>query len=258
MSTGTPTDLESGIEYPDSDGQPMSDNTLQFQWIQTIQGNLDALFRHHPLVFVAGDLLWYPVKGKPELRIAPDALVAFGPPKGYRGSYQQWLEGDQPPQVVFEILSPYNRPAEMDAKFDFYERFGVEEYYFYDPYTPDLCGWLRAGESLEPIPELNDWVSPRLGIRFDPSGEELVIFRSDGQRFLTFVELMALQEDTQQTIDLERKARKQIERREEQEQLAKVQECLAKEQERLAKERAEERVRLLSQKLRELGIDPEA
>ena len=25
------------IEYPDSDGQPMSDNTLQFEWIVTIK-----------------------------------------------------------------------------------------------------------------------------------------------------------------------------------------------------------------------------
>jgi hypothetical protein len=32
------------IEYPDSDGQPMSDNTLRFRWIMTIQGGLDLLF----------------------------------------------------------------------------------------------------------------------------------------------------------------------------------------------------------------------
>jgi len=41
------------IEYPDSDGNPMFDNTLQFQWIVTIKENLDALLPD----FVAGDLL---------------------------------------------------------------------------------------------------------------------------------------------------------------------------------------------------------
>jgi Uma2 family endonuclease len=47
-------------------------------------------------------------------------MVAFGRPKGYRGSYKQW-EGDNiPPQVVFEVLSPGNSPAEMDLKFQFY------------------------------------------------------------------------------------------------------------------------------------------
>src|SRR5260221_6389162 len=88
------------IEYPDSDGEPMADNTLQFRWIVTIQGGIDVVFAQNPNVFVAGDLLWYPVKGKPATRQAPDVLVAFGRPKGYRGSYRQWEEDDIPPQVV--------------------------------------------------------------------------------------------------------------------------------------------------------------
>lgn len=48
------------IVYPDSDGQPMVDNTKQFRWIMPIHANLDWLFRNEELVFVAGDLLWYP------------------------------------------------------------------------------------------------------------------------------------------------------------------------------------------------------
>ena len=92
------------IVYPDSDGQPMADNTLQFQWIVTLQGGLDAMYRDDPGVFVAGDLLWYPVEGDNTLSAAPDALVAFGRPKGYRGSYKQWEEGGIAPQVVFEVL----------------------------------------------------------------------------------------------------------------------------------------------------------
>jgi len=46
------------IIYPDSDGQPLADNTLQFRWITTIKTNLDWLFREQSDVFVAGDLLW--------------------------------------------------------------------------------------------------------------------------------------------------------------------------------------------------------
>src|SRR6266545_225356 len=113
MSTLTPPRAARAVVYPDSDGQPMSDNTLQFQWIVTIQGGLDALFADRPDVFVAGDLLWYPVEGEPSIRAAPDALVAFDRPKGYRGSYRQWEEGNVPPQVVFEVLSPGNRVPEM-------------------------------------------------------------------------------------------------------------------------------------------------
>ena len=70
----------------------MSDNTLQLEWIFTIMGGLDAVFRDDPDVFVAGDLLWYPVEGDNKTRQAPDAMVAIGRPKGYRGSYMQWRD----------------------------------------------------------------------------------------------------------------------------------------------------------------------
>ena len=43
------------IAYPQSDGQPMADNTKQFRWSVTIQGGLDALFREDPQVLVAGE-----------------------------------------------------------------------------------------------------------------------------------------------------------------------------------------------------------
>jgi hypothetical protein len=81
MSTSTDV---ARITYPQSDGQPMADNTKQFRWIVTIQGGLDALLRTNPQVFVGGDLLWYPVEGHPEMCMAPDVLVAFGRPKDDR------------------------------------------------------------------------------------------------------------------------------------------------------------------------------
>ena len=59
------------IIYPDSDGQPMADNTKQFRWIVVIKENLELLFADNPDVFVAGDLLWYPVEGNNRLRRAP-------------------------------------------------------------------------------------------------------------------------------------------------------------------------------------------
>src|SRR4051812_2372706 len=90
------------IIYPDTDGQPMAENTLQFQWIVTIKEGLEHLFARDPNVFVAGDLFWYPVEGHPEIVMAPDAMVVFNRPKGHRLSYLQWEEGAIPPQVVFE------------------------------------------------------------------------------------------------------------------------------------------------------------
>jgi len=124
---------ESEIIYADSDGKPMADNTKQFRPIVTIKENLECLFADNDHVFIAGDLLWYPVEGDNKICQAPDAMVVFGRPKGDRGSYKQWLENQIAPQVVFEIISPGNTKAEMRRKWQFYQRFGVEEYYLYDP-----------------------------------------------------------------------------------------------------------------------------
>ncbi len=116
-------------------------------------------------------------------------MVAFGRPKGYRGAYLQWREGNIAPQVVFEILSPGNRKGEMDDKFDFYERYGAEEYYVYDPDRGRLDGWLRnAWGKLKPIPEMRGWRSPRLGIRFELEGNDWRLYYPDGQRFFTLIE----------------------------------------------------------------------
>ena len=147
MSITTTTAQGPAIDYPDCDGEPMSDNTLQFKWIVTIKEGLDNVFRDDPNVFVAGDLLWYPVEGDPKTRTAPDTMVAFGRPKGYRGSYKQWVEGGIAPQVVFEVLSPGNRPSDLANKFAFYDRFGVEEYYVYDPDDGRPLGLAATGRS---------------------------------------------------------------------------------------------------------------
>ena len=114
----------------------MAENTLQFNWIVKITHGLEHLFADAPDVFVEGDLSWYPVEGDPEIRTAPNTLVVFGRPNGDRGSYRQWEESGIAPQVVFEILSPTTRFGEMFSKFDFYNRYGVEEYYLYNPDPP--------------------------------------------------------------------------------------------------------------------------
>src|SRR4051794_10071276 len=101
------------VHYPDSDGKPMADNTRQLRWIVTLFGNLAALYRDRDDVFVAADLLWYPVEGQPGMRAAPDVLVVFDRPRGDRGSYKQWEEDHVPVTVAFEILSPGNTVLEM-------------------------------------------------------------------------------------------------------------------------------------------------
>lgn len=231
------------IIYPESDGQPMADNTEQFRWIVTIQGGIDALFKDDPNVFVAGDLLWYPVEGNNKIRVAPDTMVAFGRPKGKRGSYLQWQEDNIAPQVVFEVLSPGNTLTEMAKKQEFYLRYGVEEYYIYDPDKIDLCGWIRQGENFEAIETINGWVSPRLGVRFVMGDEGLELYRPDGRKFSTYIEL-----DTERQL-AEELAETERQRAETERQMA--------ETERQRAEIERQRADRLAEKLRELGIDPD-
>jgi len=224
------------IVYPETDGLPIAENTKQYRWIVKIQGGIDSLFKNDPNVFVAGDLFWYPVEGDNQTRAAPDTMVVFGRPKGDRRSYRQWEEGGIPPQVVFEVLSPSNRFAEMNRKFGFYERFGVEEYYIYDPDRHTLDGSIRKGETLVEIPEIYGWISPRLGIRFDMDAEELVIHRPDGKPFRTFLEITEDAEEADRRAEEERFARVQAQQR-------------ADSSEQLAERFAEQ--------LRKLGFDPD-
>jgi Uma2 family endonuclease len=276
MSAQPLLDLDDAIDYPDSDGQPMADNTLQWEWIATIKNNLELLFVERDDVFVAGDLLWYPVKGRPDIRRAPDALVAFGRPKGYRGSYIQHREEGVAPQVVFEIRSPKNSNAEMARKLQFYDEYGVEEYYLYDPDHNRLNGWRREELTLVPIRPMADWVSPRLGIRFVPGPDTLTILRPDGERFVTFVEQAVAAERAQrraervqrQTERAQRQAERaqrqaeRAQRRAEQQAAAAEQQAAAAEQQAAAAEQqaaaAEQRAERLAARLRALGIDPEA
>ncbi|MEA5421332.1 Uma2 family endonuclease [Spirulina sp. CCNP1310] len=194
---------ERSLIYPDYDGQPMADNTRQFQWIVFLKENLERWFAPYNQIFVAGDLLWYPVEGRPDLRVAPDVLVVFGRPKGHRGSYQQWREGNIAPQVVFEILSPRNRLQEMAKKQEFYNTYGVEEYYLYDPEENDLCGFIRVNGLLTPVDQIADWISPCLGIRFELTAESLALYRPDGEKFLTTLELEAQMEAQRQRAETE-------------------------------------------------------
>lgn len=62
------------VIYPESDGQPMADNTKQFRWIVTIKENLEILFANQPDVFIAGDLFWYPVEGNSDIKQDPRLL----------------------------------------------------------------------------------------------------------------------------------------------------------------------------------------
>lgn len=219
--------------YPDSDGNPMADNTEQYEWIVRLVTNLKHLLKDQE-AFVAGDLLWYPVEVEepPAPRQAPDAMVALGRPPGYRGSYKQWEEDNVTPQVVFEILSPSNTRREMAEKQKFYEDYGVLEAYYYDPQRQDFWGFVReqSDDIFTLITALYlPWTSPLLQIRFELFEYGLALFYPDGEPFAE-----------PEAVLLERDAAR-----------------LAQQQAQAERDQAQAKLNQALAKLQELGIDPD-
>ena len=242
------------IVYPESDGQPMAENTRQYECIVALQGGLDELLPD----FVGADNFWYPVEGRPDICTAPDVYVAIGRPKGHRGSYQQWNEGGVAPQVVFEVLSPSNRGVEMARKFKFYQRYGVEEYYLYDPDDNTWAGFCRDSGELVEFADMGAMVSPRLGIRFDVEAPEMRVLRPDGKPFLTYRELAAERRREEEARQHAEEARQREEEARRQAEEARRREEEARRQAEGRATTAEQAVEALKAKLRAAGIDPNA
>ena len=132
----------------------------------------------------------------------------------------------------------------MERKLQFYEHYGVDEYYIYDPDNGDLIGWRRVGNALRRSPNAG-FVSPRLKIRFEPGEgpDNLKIFGPDGEPFLTYMELVKERNVIRQLAD-------------EKSRLADEKSRLADEKSRLADEQTQ-RAERLAARLRELGVDPD-
>jgi Uma2 family endonuclease len=218
------------IIYPSSDGQPMAESTIQYKLIVKIKEGCESLFKDDQNVFVAADLLWYPVEERPDISQAPDVMVVFGRPKGDRLSYIQHREDNITPQVVFEIRSHNDSQTQMNQKLSFYYRHGVEEYYVYDPQRNELEGWQIIERRLEVIEPMEGWISPRLGVRFELGSDGLEIYRPDGEKFLSYAEL-----EEQRALDRQRL-----------------------QQETQRAEQEAQRAERLAAKLRELNIDPDS
>ena len=252
--------------YPDRDGKPLADNTTQLRLIFTIKGGLDALFKDRDDVFVAADLLWYPVQltqaeiqaDKKPKKQAPDVMVVLGRPKGDRGSYKQWEEDNVAPQVAFEILSPGNQKKEMETKFQFYQEHGIEEYYLYNPKKNHLQGWLRKGKKLVEISQMENWISPLLGIRFTTNEGELALFHPDGERFIEFVEAIEQRDRQAQRANLAENQRDRERLEKELEKQRADREQAEKELEKQRADRAESDLQKMRDRLLQLGIDPDS
>lgn len=231
------------IVYPSSDGEPIAENTVQFDWIFLLKWNIDVMFGDRADVSVAADNFIYPIEGEPKIALAPDVYIVFGRPKGDCASYKVWEEAGIFPQVIFEVLAPLNRFGEMLKKLQYYERFGAEEYYVLQPNGEmALEGWRRVADKLEQIPtdDMIDFISPRLNVHFVTNAGVVEVYGPDGKKWDTPLAMV------RESNELRDKAEKRAEESEEKAMLAYAErDSIQSERDRLAA------------KLRELGLDPD-
>ena len=148
------------IDYPSSDGEPMSENQWQYVAMTDTFSALANHFIHRDDVFVAGDLLVYYQMNDNATRVAPDVFVVFGATgKHLRDSWIVWREG-KAPDFVMEVASPSTWRRDAAEKRDIYAEMGVTEYWRFDPtgehFTPQLVGERLADGKYHPITLVTD------------------------------------------------------------------------------------------------------
>ncbi|MEB3291564.1 MAG: Uma2 family endonuclease [Synechococcales bacterium] len=143
------------IEYPESDGQPMTESDPTRDYLLYCVAVLESYFRSRRQVYVSGNLFIYYEQGNPKKVISPDVFVIFGVRKCKRRSYKTWEEGDQLPSFILEVTSRTTQRQDEVEKPALYERLGVMEYFQYDPtgdyLQPQLKGQRLVNGLYQPI-----------------------------------------------------------------------------------------------------------
>lgn len=205
--------LRKTVHYPDSDGLPMADNDTQREAMTNLLHSLETRYSGEPDVYISGNLFIYYVEGNPGARVAPDAFVALGVPRGKRRSYRVWEEGRMP-VLAFEIASQERWQDLLTKKKDLYERLGIGEYIVFDPdgelIQPRLQGFrLEKGRYRQiPLEPDGSVVSLGTGLRILPEGENLrLIDVATGERFSWADEERAARLKAEQQVAREAAAR---------------------------------------------------
>ena len=226
------------LVYPYSDGKPMAENLEQAIAIRYLIAGLKDRFFDQPDVLVEGNFFWYPVEGEPTIAVAPDVAVIEGIDVDTFTSYRPWRFGGRLTLAV-EVWSPSNTPKEMRNKHAFYDRYGVHEYWEFNPASGRLRVWERRGASLIEIVALDNWHSTVCDARPAVEHRQLVVYGADGRRWPTDRERIQRARDTETALDHEAAARMQAETARDHEAAARIQAETARDHEAAARTQAE-------------------
>ena len=198
------------VEYPESDGEPLSESDFQLEWIVYLINVLRYFFRQRDDVYVAGNLLIYYEEGYPPSAVAPDVFVVFGVGNHKRKTYRVWEEG-QVPHFILEVLSDSTAFTDRGSKKGLYEVLGVQEYFLFDPIGNLLQGSQLQGYQL--VNGVYQGIPPRettngialtsevLGLELHTKNDELRLFNTETDQYLlTYEEAESARSEAQSRI----------------------------------------------------------
>ena len=216
-----PTDT--GIYYPEEDGQPMAATDLHKDILMRTIYALTEHFSPDSSVYVSGDILMYYVQGFPEKVVAPDVLVTFGIGNKRRRTYKVW-EAGKIPDFAMEFSSENTYHNDLSGKKELYASLGIRDYFLYDAEarflpTP-LMGYTLVDAAYKAIPEdeRGNLRSAALNLDFHACEEGLGIYNPVTGRWLRTRSERT--ETAEERAEQEVAARKKAEAREQEEATA--------------------------------------
>jgi Uma2 family endonuclease len=249
MTISSDRSLNSTIEIPDEDFEPMPEGDKQRRNLSYTTEALRLWFEKQPNVYVSGNLFIRYLQKKAEKRIAPDTFVVFGMSNEDRVSYKIYEEGGKAPDFVLEITSKGTVTKDREQNPLIYRDLGVKEYFQYDPTGEYLKPTSLQGVRLEDgkYVAISASVLPdsTLSLHSEVLGLDLQLYADRGFRFYDPISNQVLRsygESEQARFQAELERSFEIQARQHAEEIAI--------QERNEKEK-------LAAYLRSLGINPE-
>ncbi|MGF1495092.1 MAG: Uma2 family endonuclease [Microcoleaceae cyanobacterium] len=227
-------------DLPCDDGIPMETYRHKLQMDILVDAYGNWLTATQQQGFTGGNMFVYfsPDQVRNQDYRGPDVFVVKDVPSGERRSWVVWQEG-KAPDVVVELLSPSTARRDKTEKKQIYQdQLRVTEYFWYDPFNPDdLAGFSLQGGVYQPLnfDDQQRLVSEQLGLALVRwSG----LFKQVEATWLRWATLDGeLLPTDRELVEQERQRA---------------------EQERQRAEQESQRADRLAERLRALGVDPDA
>ena len=143
------------IDYPSSDGKPMTESDAQFIPLNYVTNALRRHFEPGDDVYVSANMFLYYERGNPRAVVSPDVFVVLGARQYVRDSYLLWNE-PKAPDLVLEVTSRSTRGEDQGRKKRLYASLEVGEYFLFDPkgdyLRPPLQGFVLRHGRYERLP----------------------------------------------------------------------------------------------------------